>query len=118
MYRVKFVDLREQTIDTHDYENLFDAIKVAKKTNIGSDRVHMEAISNELFNEKFLTLLQTGFIVVGDKSEDYPDGDTMIMLLQRDELTGVEAALCAAVFPTFTEPTPIPVARQAELAKD
>ncbi|MGS2592222.1 hypothetical protein [Streptomyces hebeiensis] len=79
---MKFINLREQTIDIQDdYENLFDAIRVAKETNIGPDRTYRVAISNERFNEVFFTLLTSGYIYAGTKSTPYPYGDVMVMLL-------------------------------------
>jgi hypothetical protein len=84
-YRVKFISLQEQTIDKYDYESLFDAIRVAKETNIGPDRLYTEAIPDDKFNEEFLSLLTLGFIYVGPKTEKYPEGNTMIQLVKVNE---------------------------------
>lgn len=93
MYRVKFIDLVERTHQSFDYENLFDAIRVAKETNIGYSRLYTEAIPNEVFNEKLFELLTLGYIYTGSKSEDYPLGSTMIMLTEADPNTRIETSV-------------------------
>ncbi len=90
-YRVKFLDLVEQTKEEHDYTNLFDAIKVAKESNIGPHGLHIEAIPDVVFNEHFLTLLTSGFLYAGQRTHEFPDGDTLVMLLKVNEDTGVES---------------------------
>lgn len=98
-FRVKFLHLAEQTKTEFDYDNLFDAIKVCKETNIGHNRIHREAMTNEQFDSQLLTLLTTGFIYTGDKLNEYADGDIMIMLLQVEERTGIERPVYPNVVP-------------------
>lgn len=88
-YVVKFLHLQEQTVIENRYESLFDALKVAKETNIAPDRLHQEAMSDTQFNEELILLLDTGFVYTGTKSEAFPDGDMMIQLL-RETTTGLE----------------------------
>jgi hypothetical protein len=84
MYRVKFLDLREQTKEQFDYENIFDALRVAKETNLGSERVIREAIPDKEFNEQLHLLLTSGFVYAGWKTSEYPTGDHMVFLLKVD----------------------------------
>jgi hypothetical protein len=82
MFRVRFVNLKEQTVTASDYNELFDAIKVAKETNIGPDRITRVAIPDSTFNHHFVDLLKHGYIYVGPRSEEFPNGDYMVQLLR------------------------------------
>lgn len=82
MFRVKFVDMVEQTIVKHDYDNLWAALSVAKNTDIGPDRINRVAITDAVFNEQLHTLLTSGFIYTGIKTTEHPDGNFMVMLLK------------------------------------
>jgi hypothetical protein len=93
MYRVKFIDLVNRSQDTFDYDNLFDAIKVAKETQIGSLGFTKPAIPDLVFNERLLELLTSGFLMVGPKTEDYVQGSVMIMLTKADLDTRVETSV-------------------------
>lgn len=85
MYIVKFFFLSSSRNEEHKYDSLFDAIKVAKETNIGDCGMFKPAMTDWEFNKQFWTLLTSGFIYTGKKSEEFPEGDIMVMLLQGDE---------------------------------
>lgn len=93
MYRVKFIDLVNRSQEVFDYDNLFDAIKVAKETKIGLNGFIKPAIPNSVFNERLLELLTLGFIMVGPKTEEYAQGSTMVMLTKADLDTRIETSV-------------------------
>ncbi|MFE1145214.1 hypothetical protein [Streptomyces rochei] len=78
-YVVKFINLTENTLNRFEYDNLFDALKVCKETNL-SDHYHLPAMSEKFFNEHLLELLTSAVVYVGTKTEKHPAGEIMIML--------------------------------------
>jgi len=103
MFRVKFINMVEQTKDEFDYDNLWDALKVCKETNIGPDRIHSESMTNEQFDEELLILLTQGFIYVGPKTNQYPEGYIMLMLLSvAEDGTSAERPVYSALPMPFT----------------
>lgn len=95
-YRVKFISLEEHTVDAFDYDHLFEALKVAKETNIGPDRLHKVAISNDKFDRELIMLLTSCFVYAGIRTSELPEGNMMIMLLRVDA-DGVEHAVYPVV---------------------
>jgi len=83
-YVVKFFSLREGTKDEFEYTHLFEALSVAKNADIGPDRLSTPAMTDDTFDSQLLILLTSGVIYGGFKSEEYPEGDLMLMLLRRD----------------------------------
>lgn len=86
-YVVKFLHLEERTKDEFEYAHLMDALKVAKETNLASmaSRIHSAALSDKQFDELLMTLLTSGFVYTGRRTEQYPDGNMMVYLLKRDD---------------------------------
>lgn len=113
MFRVKFIELRKQSIETNDYENLFDAIKVAKETNVGSESIIREAIPDVVFNEQFNMLLTSGFIYSGWRTSEYPEGDVMIMLLKVDK-HGTESPVYNNLFYAMPPVAKLPIVPSQE----
>jgi hypothetical protein len=92
MYVVKFVDIAHKTVREDEYDDLFDAIKVAKETNIGPDRLVIPAMSRKFFNQNFSTLLTIGYVYAGQKTYEFPNGNFIVLLLKRND-EGIETPL-------------------------
>jgi hypothetical protein len=80
--RIHFLGQRDKGVEEWNYDSLFDAIKVAKESNIGSDRSFKPAFSDTAFNECFSIMLKHGFAHAGTKSPDYPHGNVIVFLLK------------------------------------
>jgi hypothetical protein len=97
MFIVKFMSLREHTVQDFEYESLLDALTVVKETNLGSDRTHIPAMTTEAFNEKLLELLLLGSAYGGPKSPEYPEGEYVIRLIRREDNSGLETVVYNAL---------------------
>lgn len=83
VYVVKFTNLAENTRDEFAYEHLYEALSVAKNTQL-SDRLHYPALNDDQFDSQLLQLLTTGIVYGGMSTENYPDGEWLISLYRRD----------------------------------
>jgi hypothetical protein len=91
----------EQTKDEFEYGNLYDALRVCKETNIGPDRIHTSAMSNEQFDRDLFTLLTQGFVYIGPKLNQYAEGSIMLMLLSVDN-DGIESPVYSMLPKVFS----------------
>jgi hypothetical protein len=80
-YVVKFLNNGEMTSTTHEYENLFDAIAVAKDTDVN----YRPMIPEAQFNDELITLLTSGQITVKHGRDEIT-----VMLTKLDILTNIE----------------------------
>lgn len=116
-YVVKFFDLRERTKEEFEYVHLFDALSVAKNAEVGPDRLHIPVMTHDDFDSQLLILLTSGVVYGGLKSEEYPEGDIMVMLLRRDG-NGTETVVFNALpMPAFNVSSQGDVTFKAPLPK-
>jgi hypothetical protein len=97
MFIVKFYNLTENTVSSFEYEHLFEALAVAKNTDISDSRINVPAMSNDKFDSELFTLLTSGFIYCGDRTPEHPDGEYMVGLVKRDFENGDERVVYSAL---------------------
>lgn len=94
-YRVKVLYLNNpnRTNSENDYNSIYDAIKVIKDLNIGSDRTYISAFSDTVFNKLFPVLLRDGFVFTGEKTRINSHGNVMVFLLKVHPDTQTESPI-------------------------